>query len=233
MFTLTELAVRFINLIAPKQCVMCGCRLAIGEDVICSSCNIGLPRTRYSITPYDNDMAKLFWGRIPIEKSAALFFYRAHSETSKIIYAMKYHDHPEIGELMGRMATKEFISNGFFDDIDAIVPIPLAKNRRRQRGFNQSFEIARGVSELTNIPIINNAVKRKTFTGSQTKLNRWQRNDNVDNVFIVRNGTEFINKHNLIIDDVVTTGATIISCATEIMKYGNVKFSVMSLGFTK
>lgn len=212
---------------------MCGCRLGIGEDVICTACNIELPRTGYAATPYDNEMAKLFWGRMPIEKAAALFVYRAHSDASRIIYRLKYLNHPETGELMGRMAAKEFAAHSFFDGIDAIVPVPLAKKRKRERGYNQSFEIARGVSQITHLPVINKAVKRMSFKGSQTHMSRWQRNENVEGEFCLTDGKAVKDKHILIIDDVVTTGATIISCATEMAKAGGVKFSVMSLGLTK
>lgn len=146
---------------------------------------------------------------------------------------MKYRSHPETGELMGRMAAKEFATYGFFDGIDAIVPVPLAKNRQRERGYNQSLEIARGVSAVTRIPITSKALKRKSFAASQTKMNRWQRNENVEDVFLLTDGNAVKGKHILIIDDVVTTGATVISCAKELMKAGGTRFSVMSLGFTK
>ncbi len=212
---------------------MCGCRLAVGEYVICSSCNFDLPRTNYSATPYENEMAKLFWGRIPIEKAAALFFYRAHSDSSRMIYSLKYLDHPEIGELMGRFAANEFMRNGFFDDVDMIVPIPLARKRKLKRGYNQSMEIARGVSGITSLPIKDNVVKRKSFTASQTHMNRWQRNENVRDVFVLKGKNDLKGKHVLIVDDVVTTGATVISCADELAKCGASRFSVMSLGFTK
>ena len=233
MFTLTELAVRLINLVAPKQCVMCGCRLAVGEDVVCTSCNLDLPRTNYHEKPYDNEMAKLFWGRMPVEKAAALFFYRARSASSRIVYSMKYLGHPEVGELMGRMAAVEFAKSGFFDDVDLIVPVPLAKKRQRARGYNQSMQIARGVSEITRLPIVVDAVVRKSFNGSQTEMNRWQRNENVEDVFTLKDGSRIEGRHVLIVDDVVTTGATVISCANELRRCGDVKFSVMSLGFTK
>ena len=233
MGLLTEIAVRAINIISPKPCAMCGCRLAIGEDVICSSCDIDLPRTHYSQKPYDNEMAKIFWGRIPIEKAAALFFYRAHSLSSRIIYSMKYLNHPEVGELMGRMAAEEFARHGFFNSVDAIVPIPLAKKRLRERGYNQSLEIARGINEITGLPIINNAVNRKNFKGSQTQKDRWQRNENVEDEFILKDAFVLRGKHILIVDDVVTTGATVTACATAMRKCGEIKFSIMSLGLTK
>jgi len=113
------------------------------------------------------------------------------------------------------------------------VPVPLARKRQRSRGYNQSFEIAYGISKATKIPLVNNAIKRKNFKKSQTKMNRWQRMDNVRDEFIMKKGCCLANKHILIVDDVVTTGATVISCANELSKCGGVKFSVLSLGFTR
>ena len=212
---------------------MCGCRLAIGEDVVCTACNIELPRTGHLASPRDNELARLFWGRIPVERAAALFYYRAHSAPGDVIYSMKYRSHPETGEQMGRMAAKEFAAYGFFDGIDAIVPVPLAKNRQRERGYNQSLEIARGVRAVTRIPITSKALKRKSFAASQTKMNRWQRNENVEDEFILKDAFVLRGKHILIVDDVVTTGATVTACATAMRKCGEIKFSVMSLGLTK
>ena len=135
-------------------------------------------------------MAKLFWGQIPIERAAAFFYYESHSNTANIIYKLKYKSHPEIGPVMGRKVAVEFQRDHFFDGIDGIVPIPLAKKRFRQRGYNQSEEIAKGINEITGIPIYTGMVKRTVFKGSQT-------------------------------------------CAKELVKAGNVKISVLSLGLTK
>jgi ComF family protein len=109
----------------------------------------------------------------------------------------------------------------------------LAKKRQRQRGYNQSLEIARGISEITNLPIYNKVVRRNVFEGSQTNKGRWERNENVEKVFEMTDETAIHGKHLLIIDDVVTTGATVIACAKELCKAGNVKISVLSLGFAK
>lgn len=233
MNIISEYIVRFFNLISPKQCVVCGCRLSVTEDVICSVCNCHLPRTHFSKQPYDNIMAKSFWGRIRIERATAFFFYEHHSEVSHIIHSMKYFDHPETGELMGRMLAEEAGHDGFFESVDIIVPIPLAKSRQRTRGFNQSEEIARGISEITHIPVCKNAVKRKTFRKSQTEMNRWQRLKNTEDAFKLINGNAVKGKHVLLVDDVVTSGATVISCAQELAKCGDVRFSVISLGYSK
>jgi ComF family protein len=178
-------------------------------------------------------MAKLFWAQIPIERAAALFYYEAHSETANIIYMLKYKSHPEIGGVMGRMTARELQAEGFFDGIDGIVPVPLAKKRLRQRGYNQSMEIAKGVSEITGLPIYNKVVRRNAFEGSQTNKGRWERNENVEKVFELIDSESVRGKHLLIIDDVVTTGATIIACTKELVKAGDVKVSVLTLGFAK
>lgn len=224
---------RIINLIAPRACVMCGCRLAPGEEIICASCNLSLPRTDYADDPYENEMAKLFWVRLPIERAGALFFYQSHARPSHIIYDLKYHNHPEYGVIMGRMLAKEYQKKGFFEGIDGIVPVPLAHKRQRQRGYNQSMEIARGVSEISGIPVINDAVRRNVFENSQTQKDRWQRNENVEHVFQLVNPEKVRGRHILIIDDVVTTGATVCACGTQLAKAGDVKISVLSLGFVK
>ena len=224
---------RLLDLISPRICVVCGCRLAATEEVICNKCNFHLPRTGYSNKPYENEMAKLFWGQIPVERAAALFHYESHAETANIIYQLKYKDHPEIGPLMGRMVATELKKDGFFDGIDEIVPVPLTKERLHHRGYNQSEEIAKGVSEITGLPINNNVVKRTVFMGSQTRRSRWDRQENVEYAFKLTHGEAIAGKHLLIVDDVVTTGATIIACAKELVKTGNVKISVLSLGLTR
>ena len=224
---------RLLDLISPRLCVVCGQRLTISEDIICSRCNFHLPRTGFHLNPYENEMAKMFWHLLPIERATALFYYESHSETANILYELKYKGHPEIGEVMGRIIAKELLPSGFFDGIDGIVPVPLAKKRQRQRGYNQSLEIARGISETTSLPIYHKVVKRKAFEDSQTHKGRWERNENVEGVFELKDPNAIQGKHLLIIDDVVTTGATVISCAKELCKAGNIKVSVLALGFAK
>lgn len=223
---------RLLDLISPRLCVVCGNRLSITEETLCSKCNLHLPRTDFSRNLYENIMAKLFWGQIAIEKAAALFYYEAHAETANILYELKYKNHPEIGETMGRMMAKELKNSGLFDDIDAIVPIPLAPKRERQRGYNQSMELAKGISDVTGLPILNKVVRRTSFEGSQTHRGRWERNENVEHVFQLTDSS-ISGKHLLVVDDVVTTGATAIACSKELLKASNVKISVLALGFAK
>ena len=221
-----------MDLISPRLCVVCGNRLAVTEETLCSKCYLHLPRTDFANDLYENVMAKLFWGQIKLEKATALFYYEPHAETAQILYELKYKNHPEIGVVMGRMMAKELMKSGLFEDIDALVPVPLAKKRERERGYNQSLELAKGVSEVTGLPIANLVIRRTKFVGSQTKRGRWERNENVEHVFELVDD-HISDQHLLLIDDVVTTGATVITCAKEMQKASNVKISVLALGFAK
>ena len=221
-----------MDLISPRLCVVCGNRLAVTEETLCSKCYLHLPRTDFANDLYENMMAKLFWSQIKLEKATALFYYEPHAETAQILYELKYKNHPEIGVVMGRMMAKELMKSGLFEDIDALVPVPLAKKRERERGYNQSLELAKGVSEVTGLPIANLVIRRTKFVGSQTKRGRWERNENVEHVFELVDDN-ISDQHLLLIDDVVTTGATVIACAKEMQKASNVKISVLALGFAK
>jgi ComF family protein len=205
----------------------------VSEEVICSKCNFHLPRTGFHLNAYENEMARLFWAQIPIERATAFFYYEPHAETANIIYELKYKNHPEIGTTIGRMLAKEIQPYGFFDGIDEIIPIPLAKKRLRQRGYNQSEEIAQGISEITGLPMNKKAIRRTIFEGSQTNKGRWERQENVEHVFELIDTETITNKHLLLIDDVVTTGATCIACAKALCQAGNVHISILSLGFAK
>ena len=224
---------RVINLIAPEACMVCGNRLGIDEEVLCTSCNLHLPRTGFASNPYDNIMARRFWGRIPIERAAALFFYEAGSEVSHIIHNLKYHNHPEVGMILGHMAAEEMAMHGFFDDIDLILPVPLERKHQRRRGYNQSMEIARGVNEVTQIPIIKDAVERTSFQGSQTQKSLTQRMENVAGAFRLTGKADLASRHILIVDDIVTSGATICSCVEPLLTFNELKVSIFSLGVVR
>ena len=224
---------RLLDLVAPRTCVVCGNRLSIEEEILCATCNFRLPRTEYSYDAYDNEMAKVFWGRIPVERCAPFMYYQAQSASANLIYQLKYNNRPDIGEYLGKMMAEEFKKDYFFEDIDLIIPIPLEWKRQRQRGYNQSLMVARGVSDATGLPIDTDIIIRKVYESSQTEKNRWMRNDNVEGVFQLLQPEKAQGKHILLIDDVVTTGATVCSCGQEPAKAGDVKISVLSIGFVK
>jgi len=226
-----SLLARLIDTLAPRSCTICGGRLTVTEEVMCACCNHCLPRTGYSKSSYDNKLVRLFWGRIPIEKGTAFFFYKAHSDTSRLLYQLKYGGHPEIGERLGRIVAAEFAQDGFFDGITAVVPVPLARQRERERGYNQSVEIVRGISAETGLPVLDKVLERISFHGSQTQKGRWERNENVEKAFHLLDASPLNNQHILLVDDVITSGATLVAAAKELLKATNVKISVLSLGF--
>lgn len=229
----TSFGKRFMDFFFPRECVVCGKRLATASNVICMACNLRLPRTGFQLQPEDNEMAKLFWRLIPIEKAAALFFYQPNSATSNIIRQLKYKGNRSCGYEMGRIMAYDFTDHGFFDGIDAIIPVPISRKRKIERGYNQSQVIASGVASVTGLPIITDAVKRPLFHESQTQKHFLERKENVKDAFSLNNGSRIKGKHLLIIDDVVTTGATVTACAEELMKGGAESFSVLSIGFTR
>ena len=221
------------DVISPRTCAVCGTRLSPRETAICVNCHLHLPLTLFETTAYDNPMARLFWGVLPVERAAALFYYEPRSEAGQIIYDMKYHGQAQLAEAMGHMTARLFAAHGFFEDIDALVPVPLTWKRRWHRGYNQSEQIAEGISRHTRLPVYKNVVKRISFTESQTRKNAWERQENVEDAFRLANGERIKGKHLLVVDDVVTTGATIKACAKELCKAGDVRISILSLGFTK
>lgn len=222
---------RVLDLIVPRACPSCERRLAITEGPLCAACNMSLPRTMHHLQPFENEMARLFWGRIPVEKCAAFFLYKPNSTSSYLIYKLKYFDHPEIGEQLGQLVATEYESENFFDEITALLPVPLTYRRTIQRGYNQSIEIARGISSVTGLPIITKAIRRKTFIESQTHKDLWERYKNVENTFELNDAAKLNNQHVLLIDDVITSGATITAIGKELIKVPNIKISVLSLCF--
>ncbi len=222
-----------IDMIAPRACTICGKRLSLSEEVLCAACTLHLNRTHYHLSPYDNELARYFWGKIPIERCAAYIFYQHHTQTSNAIYALKYGNRPDVGVFLGKTIAEAYISKGFFDGIDALLPVPLSKERYRQRGYNQSEMLAKGISEMTHLPILTDVIGRKTFVQSQTKLERWQRSENVKEAFTLLDADKIKGKHLLLIDDIITTGATITALSKELLQAEGVKISVCSLGYAK
>ncbi len=222
-----------LDFISPRACRICGKRLSTAEQEICTVCNRHLPRTRYAETPYDNDMARRFWGHFHTERAAALFFYETHNSPSKLIYDLKYHGKEELGEWLGRVTAEEFAANGFFEGIDMIVPVPITWRRKWHRGYNQSLAIARGVAEVTGLPVSAKALERTHFNRSQTQLSVSERMENVAGAFHLWRKDGIVGRHILLVDDIVTTGATASECGKLLEKGGAEKISVLSIGCTK
>ena len=199
---------RLLDIIGPRRCAICGSRLAASEQGICGVCNLHLPRTDFRLSPEDNIMARLLWGRIPIKRCAALYYHEGHSEAGRVVYDIKYHDAPELARMMGRMMAEEYAS--FFDGIDLLLPVPLTKQRQRKRGYNQAEVIAAELARALHAQLRSGDLVRVRRTRSQTRPDAEARVKNVQGVFALRHA--FPARHVLLVDDTFTTGATLAAC---------------------
>ena len=218
----------FLSLFFPRCCLVCGGPLAKGEECLCTRCNIALPRTGYHRIK-NNLVEQLFLGKIPLERATAYFFYQRGSDFCHIIHQLKYGGQKEIGEAMGRYMAAELLSSGFFEGIDMLVPVPLHKKKEKLRGYNQSEWIARGVSQVVGLPVDVSSVIREKHTDTQTRKSTYERWENVDGIFRLRHPENFVGKHVLIIDDVLTTGSTTTACADVFHEVEGVRISVLTL----
>lgn len=222
----------FLSLLFPHCCVACGNPLVRGEECICTLCNMNLPRTNYHLRK-DNPVEQVFWGKIPLEHATSFFFYRKGSDFRQILHQLKYGGQKEVGAIMGRYIASELLASGFFQGIDCIIPIPLHKQKQRMRGYNQSEWIARGISVVTGIPINTEAVIRQKNTETQTRKSVFGRWENVEGIFELRSADALAGKHILIVDDVLTTGATTVACASCLMEIEGIRMSVLTLAMAE
>ncbi len=220
----------FLSLLFPRLCYGCGNHLMRNEKLICTECYVVIPRTDYHNIP-DNPVAQLLWGRCAVEKAAAFSFYNKGSRMRRLIHNLKYKGIKEVGMELGIIYGNSLKSSGFTDDIDLIIPVPLHPSKMRKRGFNQSEIIAEGISMSTGIPVDTISLIRSSKSDTQTKRSRYERWINVEGIFSL-SGTEVLRgKSVLLVDDVITTGSTIESCANELLKTEGIKVSVAALAY--
>jgi ComF family protein len=218
----------FISLLFPRICCGCGNTLLRNESLICTQCYITIPRTGYHLLP-ENPVEQLFWGRCRLERVTVFSYYTKGSRIRNIIHNLKYNGIKEVGNEIGRIYASYLKSAGFFNNIDIIVPVPLHPSRLRKRGYNQSELISAGISEISGLPLEKRALQRVRASDTQTNRSRIERWVNVEGIFNVPDYNLISGKHILLVDDVITTGSTIESCAAELLKCKDVKVSVVAL----
>lgn len=216
------------HLLLPHRCAICRRVLADGEEGICISCNINLPRTYCHLTR-DNAAERIFWGRLGVERASAYIYYRKGSTSRRLLHLLKYEGRKDLGDVMGRFMAAELKADGFFEGIDIIVPVPLHRRKERARGYNQSTCLAKGISRVTGIPVDLASVVRERYTESQTKKTTYERWENTDGVFRLLRPERFADRHVLLVDDVLTTGATTIACADAFSAVDGIRISVLTL----
>ena len=218
-----------IELIFPRHCCVCGEVLSHQEQDICLNCLYKLPKIEKI---HQSELEKAFWGRFDVERVAAYIYYQKESPYNRLLHKIKYGNNPEVGYRLATMAADRLMQEGFFDGIDAIVPLPLSKKKRRQRGYNQCDYIAEGLSQTTGIPVLKDCVVRNKSNETQTHKTRDERWRNVEGIFSLANPGLIKGKHILLIDDILTTGATLTNCAIAIKQGCNCRISVFTLAYT-
>ena len=218
------------SVLMPRLCSVCSKPLDSDEKYICRKCMMDMPRTHYEEIDF-NAMEQLMAGKVPVERCASYFFYQKNDPYASILHDIKYRNMPTMGRWLTERASREMLSSHFFDGIDAIVPVPLHYTKLASRGYNQSEYLAQGISKTTGAPVVK-ALKAVREHSTQTHKDAAERLLNIEGTFALskRHCKDLAGKHLLVVDDVVTTGSTLLACA-QALKDGipNVKISLFTL----
>ena len=216
------------KLFFPQCCLICGKTLLEGEEYLCFQCLSNIPRTHLYLRK-DNEMEKELWGKFPIERASAYLYYSKGGDVKKLLTDLKYRGNADLGSFLGRCMTREMLSSGFFQGVDGIIPVPLHPRKQKIRGYNQSIMLANGISSVTNIPVWNDLLVRTQYTQTQTRKGSYERWLNVKDMFECTSPERLRDKHVLLVDDVFTTGATLVACADAFRQIPGLRFSVLTL----
>lgn len=227
---ITEISKQIFSLFYPKLCAGCHVDLVSTEEIICLSCWNTLPKTNFHLRD-KNPIEQKFWGKINVQHATSFYYFNQDSRLQEILHALKYRNQFDIGILLGQKMGIDLAYATWIKDIDVIIPIPLSKQKYKYRGYNQSESIAQGLSAVLNIPINTELVSRIKNTESQTNKNINERFENVKDAFSVIDKEVLKNKHILLVDDVLTTGATLEACSKEFLKIDNCKVSIATIAY--
>lgn len=228
MLHLREIKESLLHVVFPHVCDGCGSDLLNIESRLCIRCIASLPETNFEIHP-NNPVEKDFWGRIPIINASAHLYFTKESLVQHLMHQLKYKGNKELGLQLGRLMGNSLKSADRFSNIDALIPLPLFPSKEKKRGYNQATVLCDGIAEILNLPVLNNIITRPQHTETQTKKGRIERWRNIEGKFQLTDPVKIQNKHILLVDDVVTTGATLEACGNELLKADNVKLSIATL----
>ena len=227
MIQLKEIKDSFLHLLFPHVCTGCGSDILNEESVLCMRCMDAMPETNFEMHP-NNPVEKTFWGRLPLVGATAQFYFTKESLMQHLMHQFKYKRNKELGLQLGRIMGEQIKKSGRFE-ADALVPLPLFPGKEKRRGYNQATILCDGMAEAMKIPVLDKVIVRPQHTETQTKKGRIERWKNMEGKFILSNPDAIRNKHLLLVDDVVTTGATLEACGNELLKAGGVQLSVATL----
>ena len=217
-----------IDLMFPDLCVVCGRNLLRNEHQLCLLCFHDIPKTNYHLIN-ENPVEKRFWGKVPVYRATAYFFFQKGSSFQKLLHLLKYKGNKELGELMGKYAAIDLLDSPDFTTIDLIIPVPLHPIKYKLRGYNQSEWIGRGLSTILNKPIDTTSIIRVRENATQTKKTVYERYENTEGIFELNDKIALIGKHVLLVDDVLTTGSTLEACVQALLQTPEIKISIFTL----
>lgn len=221
-----------LNVTFPVFCFGCTKLLIKNESAICSKCLHYLPLTHHN-SLVESEITRTFKGIIPIEFGYSMLYFNKKGITQNLIHNLKYRDKQEIGTFLGNIYARELHDNKILTVVDYIIPVPLHPKRFHERGYNQITSFCKSLEENLNIPVLDNVLIKNEYLKSQTFKNKELRLENNKKAFTVQNTENLNGKHFLIVDDVFTTGATLESCAREILKIENAKVSILTIAFSQ
>lgn len=216
-----------LHVFLPQVCLACSESLLHHEEVLCTACYYHLPLTDFHLDD-KNETAQQLWGKLDFVQAVSMLYLSKSSRVEKLMHRLKYQNQPEIGVYLGKMYAQKLSAIGFFETIDLIAPIPIHRSKLRKRGYNQASQFAKGLSEATKVPWGEQTLLRTVASVSQTQKSRLERYDNVEGVFSVNELHAVSGKHILLVDDVLTTGATISVAGNALIDAG-AQVSVMTI----
>lgn len=228
MITLTELKDSLLHLAFPHVCCACGSDIISTESNLCMQCITEMPDTRFHMHA-NNPVEKMFWGRLPLVCATAQYYFTKESLMQHMMHELKYNGNRELGIQLGQLMGNDFLQTHRFTHFDALIPLPLFAKKEKRRGYNQATLLCEGIAEVMDKEIIYDAVVRPEHTETQTKKGRIERWQNIEGKFELLNSSAIRNKHILLIDDVVTTGATLEACGQVLLEAENVSLSIATL----
>jgi len=228
MIGFKEIKESLLHVVFPHVCDGCGSDLLNIESRLCIRCLSSLPETNFEVHP-NNPVEKDFWGRLPLINASAHLYFTKESLVQHLMHQLKYKGNKDLGWQLGRLMGNALKNAVRFHDIDALVPLPLFPSKEKRRGYNQATVLCEGIAEILSIPILTDIITRPQHTETQTKKGRIERWKNIEGKFQLVNAAAIHNKHIILVDDVVTTGATLEACGNELLVAGNVKLSIATL----
>lgn len=222
----------FISLFYPKTCICCDAYISNYQEFLCIDCLHDLPKS-YSYGDEINNITEKLYSKFPFVKAKSFLLFKEGNKTQKLLHELKYHQQPLLSKHLGIIFGKNLLQEDFFETIDIITAVPLHIKKEKNRGYNQSYYFAEGLSEVSKIPLNKNLLKRIINTKTQTQKNRAERIENVQNAFEPVETKKILGKHILLVDDIVTTGATLEACATTLLTAKTKNISIATIAIAE